>query len=48
MTQQINDLRARIGDFGTLVLVAHDCDDKPRWARSLESFGPEAIPALTS
>ena len=48
MTQQINALRARVGDFGTLVLVAHDWDDKQRWARSLELFGSEVIPALTA
>ena len=48
VTQQINDLRARIGDFGTLVLVAHDWDDKQRWARSLELFGSEVMPALTA
>lgn len=48
VTRQINDLRARIGDFGTLVLVAHDWDDKQRWARSLELFGSEVMPALTA
>ena len=48
VTQQINDLRARIGDFGTLVLVADDWDDKQRWARSLELFGSEVMPALTA
>ena len=48
VTQQINDLRARIDEFGTLVLVAHDWDDKQRWTRSLELFGTDVIPALTA
>ena len=43
---QLLRLRERIGAFGTLVLVAHDWDDRSRWLRSLELFGKEVMPAL--
>jgi alkanesulfonate monooxygenase SsuD/methylene tetrahydromethanopterin reductase-like flavin-dependent oxidoreductase (luciferase family) len=46
VTQQLRDLRKRIGEFGTLVLVAHDWDDRSRWLRSLELFAKEVRPAL--
>lgn len=44
--RQLRELRQRIGDFGTLVLVAHDWDDRSRWLRSLELFTKEVRPAL--
>ncbi len=46
VTRQLLELRDRIGDFGTLVLVAHDWDDRSRWLRSLELFANEVRPAL--
>src|SRR5262245_60549413 len=46
VTRQLRELRARIGKFGTLVLVAHDWDDRSRWLRSLELFAKEVRPAL--
>jgi alkanesulfonate monooxygenase SsuD/methylene tetrahydromethanopterin reductase-like flavin-dependent oxidoreductase (luciferase family) len=46
VTRQLLELRSRIGDFGTLVLVAHDWDDRSRWLRSLELFTTEVRPAL--
>jgi alkanesulfonate monooxygenase SsuD/methylene tetrahydromethanopterin reductase-like flavin-dependent oxidoreductase (luciferase family) len=46
VTRQLRELRARIGNFGTLVLVAHDWDDRQRWLRSLELFTKEVRPAL--
>jgi alkanesulfonate monooxygenase SsuD/methylene tetrahydromethanopterin reductase-like flavin-dependent oxidoreductase (luciferase family) len=39
-------LRERVGDFGTLVLVAHDWDNKGRWLHSLELFAREVVPVL--
>jgi alkanesulfonate monooxygenase SsuD/methylene tetrahydromethanopterin reductase-like flavin-dependent oxidoreductase (luciferase family) len=48
VTRQIVELRRRIGDFGTLVLVAHDWDDRDRWLRTLELFAREVTPALRS
>lgn len=38
VSRRLLALRDRVGDFGTLVLVAHDWDDKGRWLRSLELF----------
>jgi alkanesulfonate monooxygenase SsuD/methylene tetrahydromethanopterin reductase-like flavin-dependent oxidoreductase (luciferase family) len=46
VTRQLQDLRHDAGQFGTLVLVAHDWDDKPRWLRSLELFAREVAPRL--
>ncbi|HMC63625.1 MAG TPA: LLM class flavin-dependent oxidoreductase, partial [Gemmataceae bacterium] len=44
--RRLRELRQEIGDFGTLVLVAHDWDDKQRWLRSLELFAREVMPAV--
>jgi alkanesulfonate monooxygenase SsuD/methylene tetrahydromethanopterin reductase-like flavin-dependent oxidoreductase (luciferase family) len=46
VTRQLLELRERIGRFGTLVMVAHDWDDKERWLHSLELFATEVMPAL--
>ena len=46
VTRQLLDLRERLGPFGTLVMVAHDWDDKQRWLHSLELFATEGMPAL--
>jgi alkanesulfonate monooxygenase SsuD/methylene tetrahydromethanopterin reductase-like flavin-dependent oxidoreductase (luciferase family) len=48
VARQLRDLRERIGEFGTLVLVAHDWDDKQAWVHSLELFAKEVIPRLNS
>jgi alkanesulfonate monooxygenase SsuD/methylene tetrahydromethanopterin reductase-like flavin-dependent oxidoreductase (luciferase family) len=46
VTAQLLQLRERIGPFGTLVLVAHDWDDRSHWLRSLELFSKEVVPAF--
>ena len=46
VTRQLLELREKVGAFGTLVLVAHDWDDRSRWLRSLELFTKEVRPAL--
>jgi alkanesulfonate monooxygenase SsuD/methylene tetrahydromethanopterin reductase-like flavin-dependent oxidoreductase (luciferase family) len=46
VTQQLLELREQSGPFGTLVLTAHDWDDRDRWTRSLELFAGEVVPAL--
>jgi alkanesulfonate monooxygenase SsuD/methylene tetrahydromethanopterin reductase-like flavin-dependent oxidoreductase (luciferase family) len=46
VTRQLLELRERLGPFGTLVLVAHDWDDRSRWIRSLELFAREVLPVL--
>ena len=34
------------GDFGTLIMMSYDWDDKPAWIHSLELFAKELMPAL--
>ncbi|MFO1094867.1 MAG: LLM class flavin-dependent oxidoreductase [Planctomycetaceae bacterium] len=34
------------GEFGTLVLMSYDWDDKPSWLRSMELFAKELMPRL--
>ncbi len=46
VTRQLLELREQVGPFGTLVLVAHDWDDRDRWIRSLELFAREVVPAF--
>jgi alkanesulfonate monooxygenase SsuD/methylene tetrahydromethanopterin reductase-like flavin-dependent oxidoreductase (luciferase family) len=46
VTRQLLDLRNQIGAFGTLVVVAHDWDDRRRWLHSLELLAKEVVPAL--
>lgn len=46
VTRQLLSLRERIGPFGTLVMVAHDWDDKESWVHSLELFANEVMPSL--
>ncbi|MFN0050841.1 MAG: LLM class flavin-dependent oxidoreductase [Planctomycetales bacterium] len=46
VTRQLRQLREQVGQFGTLVLVAHDWDDRSRWLRSLELFAREIVPHL--
>ena len=44
VTEQLLELRERIGHFGTLVLTAHDWDDAERWRISLDLFAKEVVP----
>lgn len=46
VASQINDLRKEVGEFGTLVMVAHDWDNREAWLRSLELFSTEVIPQI--
>ena len=46
VTRQLLELREQVGPFGTLVLVAHDWDNRERWIRSLELFAKEVVPAV--
>jgi len=48
VARRLLELRERIGDFGTLILVAHDWDDKKCWQNSLELFAREVIPRLNN
>ena len=46
VTERLLELREQIGPFGTLVLTAHDWDDRKRWKHSHELFAREVVPAL--
>ena len=46
VARKLADLRGQVGEFGTLVLVAHDWDDRDRWVRCLELFVREVLPRL--
>jgi alkanesulfonate monooxygenase SsuD/methylene tetrahydromethanopterin reductase-like flavin-dependent oxidoreductase (luciferase family) len=46
VTQQLLQLREQAGPFGTLILTAHDWDDRDQWIRSLELFTREVVPAF--
>lgn len=46
VARRLLDLRRQIGDFGTLVLVAHDWDDLARWLNSLKLLADEVMPIV--
>ena len=46
VASRINNLRQEVGEFGTLVLVAHDWDNREAWLRSLELFSREVMPQI--
>ena len=48
VTHQLLELREQIGPFGTLVLTAHDWDDRDRWTHSLELFAAKSCRRSTS
>jgi alkanesulfonate monooxygenase SsuD/methylene tetrahydromethanopterin reductase-like flavin-dependent oxidoreductase (luciferase family) len=48
VARQVAALREQIGPFGTLILTAHDWDDRERWLRSLDLFAREVVPALNN
>lgn len=40
------ELREHVGPFGTLILTAHDWDDRAHWDRSLQLFTREVMPRV--
>jgi alkanesulfonate monooxygenase SsuD/methylene tetrahydromethanopterin reductase-like flavin-dependent oxidoreductase (luciferase family) len=47
-TQQLQQLWQQTGGFGTLLMIAHDWDDKTKWVKSMERLAQEVLPALPS
>ena len=41
---QLVAFRDEVGDFGTLVSVAHDWDEPERWKRSMQLLAEEVMP----
>jgi alkanesulfonate monooxygenase SsuD/methylene tetrahydromethanopterin reductase-like flavin-dependent oxidoreductase (luciferase family) len=44
--RRLLNLVEEAGEFGTLVLMSYDWDDKASWIRSLELFAEELMPAM--
>lgn len=45
--RQLQDVWEVTGGFGTLLMIAHDWDDKSRWLRSIDLLAREVVPALS-
>ncbi|MEE2658191.1 MAG: LLM class flavin-dependent oxidoreductase [Candidatus Latescibacterota bacterium] len=46
VTEQLAALKEETGGFDTLLMIAHDWDDKERWVASMEKLAEEVIPKL--
>jgi len=46
VTQRLLELYEQVGGFGTLVVVAHDWDDRSHHLRSLDLIATEVVPAV--
>lgn len=44
--RRLREVWEQTGGFGTLLMIAHDWDDKTKWLRSMELLINEVIPAL--
>ena len=44
--RQLENVWEQTGGFGTLVMIAHDWDDRARWKRSMELLATKVVPAL--
>jgi alkanesulfonate monooxygenase SsuD/methylene tetrahydromethanopterin reductase-like flavin-dependent oxidoreductase (luciferase family) len=44
--RQLHQLYEETGGFGTLLMIAHDWDDKERWLACMETLANEIVPAL--
>ena len=45
-TRQLQQVWDETGGFGTLLMIAHDWDDKAKHIRSMELLANEVVPAL--
>jgi limonene 1,2-monooxygenase len=46
--RQLRAIWDQTGGFGTLLMIAHDWDDRTKWLRSMELLAREVVPALPS
>ncbi len=44
--RRLQELYEETGGFGTLLMIAHDWDDKERWLACMETLANEVVPAL--
>jgi len=47
-TRRLEELWETTGGFGTLLMIAHDWDDKAKWLRSIDRLTHQIVPALPS
>ena len=47
-TEKLHHLWDETGGFGTLLMIAHDWDNRPLWERSMDLLAKEVAPALPS
>ena len=48
VVEQLQNMMEETGTFGTLIMVAHDWDDKDAWVQNLELFAHEVMPKLNN
>ncbi len=46
VAKKLVELRTQVGEFGNIVLVAHDFDNREKWLRSVELFATEVLPTV--
>lgn len=46
VTEQLRALHDELGGFGTLLMIAHDWDDKPKWLASMARLARQVVPKL--
>ena len=46
--ERLRALQEVTGGFGTLLMIAHDWDDRARWTRSLSLLAHDVVPAVTA
>ena len=46
--QRLEELWETTGGFGTLLMIAHDWDDKAKWLRSMDRLTHQILPELPS
>ena len=47
-SERLRALQEATGGFGTLLMIAHDWDDRARWTRSLDLLARTVVPAMPS
>lgn len=48
VTQRVEELWETTGGFGTLLMIAHDWDDKDKWLKSMDTLTNQIAPKLPS
>ena len=48
LSERLEELWETTGGFGTLLMIAHDWDDKAKWLRSMDLLTHQVVPSLPS